>query len=56
MAQIYDTLFRGLISLLVLFIITKIIGRKQVSQLTLFDYVIGISIGNFAAEMTINLE
>ena len=56
MAQIYDTLFRGLISLLVLFIITKIIGRKQVSQLTLFDYVIGISIGNIAAEMTINLE
>ena len=23
---------------------------------SLFDYVIGISIGNFAAEMTINLE
>ena len=32
------------------------LGKKQVSQLSLFDYVIGISIGNFAAEMTINLE
>lgn len=32
------------------------LGKKQVSQLTLFDYVIGISIGNFAAEMTINLD
>ena len=36
--------------------ITKLLGKKQVSQLSLFDYVIGISIGNFAAEVTINLE
>lgn len=47
---------RSLISLIVLFIVTKIIGKKQVSQLSLFDYVIGISIGNFAAEMTINMD
>ena len=32
------------------------LGKKQVSQLSLFDYVIGISIGNFAAEMSINLD
>ena len=32
------------------------IGKKQVSQLSLFDYVIGISIGNFIAEMIVNLE
>ena len=48
--------FRALISLLTLFIVTKILGKKQVSELSLFDYVIGISIGNFAAEMTINLD
>lgn len=47
---------RSIISLIVLFLITKLIGKKQVSELSLFDYVIGISIGNFAAEMTINLE
>lgn len=47
---------RSLLSLTTLFLITKLIGKKQVSQLSLFDYVIGISIGNFAAEMTINLE
>jgi len=45
---------KSLISLLVLFIITKLIGKKQVSQLSLFDYVIGISIGNFTAEMTMD--
>lgn len=46
----------SLISLLTLFIITKIIGKKQVSELSLFDYVIGISIGNFSAEMIINKD
>lgn len=47
---------RSILSLILLFLVTKIIGKKQVSQFSLFDYVIGISIGNFAAEMTINLE
>lgn len=54
--DIMQTIFRALISLITLFLITKLIGKKQVSQLSLFDYVIGISIGNFAAEMIINLE
>lgn len=47
---------RSVIALVVLFIVTKLIGRKQVSELSLFDYVIGISIGNFAAEMILNFE
>ena len=47
---------RSIFALLILFLATKLIGRKQVSELSLFDYVIGISIGNFAAEMILNLE
>lgn len=47
---------RALISLLALFFITKIVGRKQVSELSLFDYVISISIGNFAAEISMNID
>lgn len=54
--EILQVSYRALISLVTLFLITKILGKKQVSQLSLFDYVIGISIGNFAAEVTINLE
>jgi len=54
--QLGDVSLRALVSLITLFLITKLLGKKQVSQLSLFDYVIGISIGNFAAEMTINLE
>ncbi len=48
--------FRALLSLITLFFISKIIGKKQVSELSLFDYVISISIGNFAAEMSMNLD
>ena len=32
-------------SLTVLFLLTKLIGNKQISQMTMFDYVTGITIG-----------
>lgn len=54
--ELCDVFLRAILSLVTLFLVTKMLGKKQVSQLSLFDYVIGISIGNFAAEMTINLE
>ena len=54
--DLLDVILRCLVSLVTLFLVTKMIGKKQVSQFSLFDYVIGISIGNFAAEMAINLE
>lgn len=47
---------RSIMSLFTLFLVTRLIGKKQVSELSLFDYVIGISIGNFTAEMTMNLD
>ncbi|MBR3198686.1 MAG: DUF421 domain-containing protein [Bacilli bacterium] len=54
--DLLDVILRCLVSIITLFFVTKMIGKKQVSQFSLFDYVIGISIGNFAAEMAINLE
>jgi uncharacterized membrane protein YcaP (DUF421 family) len=40
------------ISILVLFVLSKLIGNKQMSNLTMFDYVNGITIGSIAAEMS----
>ena len=54
--ELLDVILRSLVSLVTLFLVTKMIGKKQVSQFSLFDYVIGISIGNFAAELALNLE
>jgi uncharacterized membrane protein YcaP (DUF421 family) len=56
MREIIIVIMRSIVSLTVLFAVTKLLGKKQVSQLSLFDYVIGISIGNFAAEITMNME
>lgn len=39
-----------------LFIIAKILGKKQLSQLTFIDYIVGISIGSIAAEMATDLQ
>ncbi|CEN78498.1 DUF421 domain-containing protein [Paraclostridium sordellii] len=52
--EIYIVSIKSIISVSILFILTKIMGKKQISQLTLFDYVVGISIGSIAAELAIN--
>lgn len=39
-----------------LFILTKLIGYRQISELSFFDYVVGISIGSIAAEMATNID
>ena len=43
-------------SFLALFLIAKLIGRKQIAQLDFFDYVTGITVGSIAAEMATELE
>lgn len=48
--------FASFISIAVLFILTKMLGYKQVSQLSMFDYVNGISIGSIAAEMATEID
>lgn len=44
------------VSLVVLFFITKIMGFRQISEMSFFDYVIGITIGSVAAEMATNID
>lgn len=46
----------SLFSAVVLFIIAKILGHKQVAQLDFFDYITGITIGSIAAELATELE
>lgn len=51
-----NVLLATLFSIVVLFILTKLMGRRQVSQLSMFDYINGITIGSIAAEMATSLE
>ena len=44
------------LSVISLFLITKIMGHKQLAQLDFFDYICGITIGSIAAELATELE
>lgn len=54
MSEYLRPVVASLVALLVLFIITKIMGKRQIAQLSFFDYIIGISVGSIAAEMSID--
>lgn len=43
-------------SIITLFLLTKLIGNRQMSELNMFDYINGITIGSIAAEMATSLE
>lgn len=54
--DIIKVILTSFFSALILFIIAKIMGHRQVSQLDFFDYITGITIGSIAAEMATELE
>lgn len=56
MTDIIKILFTSSFSVIAMFLMTKLMGKKQISQLNLFDYVNGITIGSIAAEMATSLE
>lgn len=54
--DIIKVLLTAGLSVAALFVITKIMGHKQVAQLDFFDYVSGITIGSIGAELATELE
>ncbi len=54
--EFIKVILTSILSVAALFIITKIMGHKQVAQLDFFDYVSGITIGSIGAELATELE
>lgn len=54
--DIFKVLISSLLSVAAIFVITRLMGHKQVAQLDFFDYVNGITVGSIAAEMATELE
>lgn len=48
--------FSSFVSLISIFVLMKILGNRQMSELSMFDYVNGITVGSIAAEMATSLE
>lgn len=54
--EFLNIIILGVVSFIVLFILSKVMGYRAISELSFFDYVVGITIGSIAAEMSTNLD
>ena len=51
-----EIILRSIITFIVLLITINILGKKQIQHLTMYDYVIGITIGSIAADSIISTD
>lgn len=56
METILTTILRTLLGFSVLFFLTRILGKKQLSQMTFFTYITGIALGNIAGDMVVHRD
>ena len=56
MPEWLDVAVRSVMFVLFLFIVTKVLGKKQIAQLSFFEYVTGITIGSIAGESIMGLD
>lgn len=56
MEELVQIIIRSFLAIATLFVLTKVMGQKELSQLSIFDYIIGISIGSIAAQMAFDVE
>ncbi len=54
--EFLQTIILSVVSFIVLFVLSKIMGYRAISELSFFDYVVGITIGSVAAEMSTNID
>jgi len=47
---------RTIIIAIIIFFLTKLLGKKQISQLNFFDYIVGITIGSTIADISLDIE
>src|SRR5690625_1884436 len=54
MPEYMIVVIRTVLSFIVLLILARLLGKKQIAQLTFFDYITGITIGNISAQMAVD--
>ena len=54
--EVLKIILTSILSVCALFIITKLMGRRQISQLDFFDYITGITLGSIAAELATDID
>ncbi|MGD8191953.1 DUF421 domain-containing protein [Brevibacillus ginsengisoli] len=56
MSDWINILIRSVLAFVTLFVLAKLIGKRQISQLTYIEYIVGISIGDIAAFMATDMD
>ncbi|HEU4965786.1 MAG TPA: DUF421 domain-containing protein [Bacilli bacterium] len=56
MDSILTTIIRTCIGFVVLLFLTRVLGKKQLSQMTFFTYITGIALGNIAGDMVVHSD
>lgn len=56
MNEVINVIYRTILVLIILFFLFKIMGKKQVSQMSMFDYITGITIGSVVADISLDIE
>lgn len=56
MNECINIAIRTFIIAIIIFFLTKLLGKKQISQLSLFDYIVGITIGSTVADIALDIE
>ena len=56
MNEILQIFIRTIIVLIIIFFLFKLMGKKQVSQMDMFDYITGITIGSIVADISLDIE
>jgi uncharacterized membrane protein YcaP (DUF421 family) len=51
-----ETSLRTLVGFTILLILTRLLGKKQLGQLTIFTYITGIALGNMAGDMVVHRD
>lgn len=51
-----EVIVRTLVSAVILFILTRLLGKRQISQLSFFEYITGITIGSITAYLSVDVD
>ncbi|WP_088102924.1 DUF421 domain-containing protein [Halalkalibacter urbisdiaboli] len=56
MNELTLVIIRGLAGFILMLILARLMGKKQITQITYYEYIVGISVGSIAAELTFSSE
>ncbi|MGN0984712.1 MAG: DUF421 domain-containing protein [Gemmiger sp.] len=56
LSEIAQVILFSVVSLVAMFLLSRLDGKRQIAQMSMFDYVNSVTIGSIAAELATNLE